>query len=190
MAAPDRVAQAVAVEGNTFKVTLGGFLSLQFHLAHPDRVAGLVLIDTGPGYRNAESRAAWNEMAERFAVALDERGFEGHRGGAEFDPSVHRNGPPGLALAAQGILTQHDAAVIESLPAIAVPTLVIVGADDKRFLNGSQYLAAKIEGAELLVIEGAGHAPNVSHPAEFDAAVSQFLDRVAVARAAGGRRAS
>src|SRR5687767_2932460 len=28
--------------------SLGGFLSLQFQVAHPDRVAGLVLIDTGP----------------------------------------------------------------------------------------------------------------------------------------------
>jgi pimeloyl-ACP methyl ester carboxylesterase len=159
--------------------SLGGFLSLQFQLAHPERVAGLVLIDTGPGYRNADARAGWNAMADGFADALDERGFAGHSGGPEFDPSVHRNGARGLALAARGTLTQHDASVIESLPSIAVPTLVIVGAKDRPFLNGSQYMAAKVEGAQLVIIDGAGHAPNVSHPEQFDDTVSSFLDRVA-----------
>src|SRR5215204_484751 len=77
--------------------SLGGFLSLLFHLAHPERVAGLVLIDTGPGFRNPDARAGWNTMANGFADALDERGFAGHSGGPEFDPSVHRNGARGLA---------------------------------------------------------------------------------------------
>lgn len=159
--------------------SLGGFLSLRFHLAHPGRVQGLVLIDTGPGYRNDEARAGWNKMANGFATALDQRGFAGHAGGAEFDPSVHRNGPHGLAMAARGILTQHDAAVIQSLPTVAVPTLVVVGSEDEPFLAGSHYMAKKIPNSELVVIDGAGHAPNVSHPAEFDSAVASFLDRVA-----------
>lgn len=159
--------------------SLGGFLSLRFHLAHPDRVQGLVLIDTGPGYRNSQARMGWNKMANGFATALDQRGFAGHAGGVEFDPSVHRHGPHGLALAARGILTQHDAAVIESLPTIAVPALVIVGSGDEPFLAGSRYMASKIPIAQLVVIEGAGHAPNVSHAAEFDGVVASFLDRVA-----------
>jgi pimeloyl-ACP methyl ester carboxylesterase len=159
--------------------SLGGYLSLRFHLAHPDRVQGLVLIDTGPGYRNVEARSGWNKMANGFATALDQRGFAGHAGGAEFDPSVHLHGPHGLALAARGILTQHDAAVIESLPAVAVPTLVIVGSEDEPFLAGSHYMANKIPNSHMVVIDGAGHAPNVSHPAEFDSAVASFLDLVA-----------
>lgn len=159
--------------------SLGGFLSLRFLAAHPERVRALVLIDTGPGYRQNEGRTAWNKMAVGFATNLEERGFAGHAGGAEFDPSVHVHGPAGLAKAARGILTQHDAMVIESLPAIAVPTLVIVGADDAPFIAGSHYMANKIPGAELVVIDGAGHAPNVSHPDEFDRAVGDFLDRLA-----------
>ncbi len=159
--------------------SLGGFLSLRFHLAHPDRVRGLVLIDTGPGYRNSAARAGWNTMANGFATSLDQRGFAGHAGGAEFDPSVHHHGPHGLALAARGILTQHDSVVIETLPTIAVPALVVVGSKDKPFLAGSHYMASKIPNAELVVIEGAGHAPNVTHAAEFDSIVASFLDRVA-----------
>ncbi|MCU1361900.1 MAG: alpha/beta hydrolase, partial [Ilumatobacteraceae bacterium] len=158
--------------------SMRGYLSLRFHLVHPDRVQALVLIDTGPGYRKSAGRDGWNRMASGFATVLDERGFAGHRGGPEFDPSVHRHGPRGLALAARGILTQHDAEVMEALPRIDVPALVIVGADDVPFFASSQYMAAKIPGAELVVVDGAGHAPNVSHPSQFDAAVIDFLDRV------------
>jgi pimeloyl-ACP methyl ester carboxylesterase len=163
--------------------SLGGFLSLRFHAAHPDRVQALVLIDTGPGYRNADARDGWNRMAVGFASALDERGLAGLAGGDEFDPTVHRNGPRGLAAAARGVLTQHDAVVLESLPSIAVPTLVIVGSKDEPFMAGSRYMAGKIRGAGLVVIEGAGHAPNVTHAAQFDRTIVDFLDRVGAQQA-------
>ncbi|MFT3853606.1 MAG: alpha/beta fold hydrolase [Ilumatobacteraceae bacterium] len=76
------------------------------------------------------------------------------------------------------MLTQFDGQVIESLPGIAVPTLVIVGDDDTPFLDGSRYMAAKIPGAELVVIPDAGHAPNISNPAAFEQAITGFLAKV------------
>jgi pimeloyl-ACP methyl ester carboxylesterase len=54
---------------------------------------------------------------------------------------------------------------------------VLVGADDAAFLGSSQYMAAKIPGAELVVIDGAAHAPPVSQPAAFSDAVLAFLSR-------------
>ena len=45
------------------------------------------------------------------------------------------------------MLTQRDAGVIETLPHIKVPALVVVGADDTPFLAASDYMAAKIPGA-------------------------------------------
>src|SRR5438093_9994743 len=51
-------------------LSLGGFMSLAFQLAHPERVRGLVLCDTGPGYRSDEPRAKWNRMGETSAVNL------------------------------------------------------------------------------------------------------------------------
>src|SRR5262245_10549851 len=154
--------------------SLGGYLSLEFTLANPERVDGLVLVDTGPGYRKDEARAAWNEMAERYAADLDERGLDGLPASAELDAGVHRSSE-GLALAARGILRQRDGHVLEALPSIAVPTLVVVGERDEPFLGGSRYMAAKIPAADLVVIEGAGHAPPVSHPDEFNAAMRSFL---------------
>ena len=73
------------------------------------------------------------------------------------------------------MLTQADARVISSLPTIAVPALVVVGANDTPFLAASDYMAAKIPGAKKLVIADAGHAANIDQPAAFNAAVLGFL---------------
>ncbi len=158
--------------------SLGGFLSLSFYAAHPDRVSGLMLIDTGPGYRKAEARAGWNEMAERFAKNFERNGLDAMQTSEELSADVHRHGASGLAKAARGILTQHDSQVIDLLPTISTPTLVIVGSLDTPFIGGSQYMASKIPGARLVMIEGAGHAPNVSHPAEFNAAARSLPSSV------------
>ena len=50
------------------------------------------------------------------------------------------------------MLTQRDARVIELLPDIRVPSLVVVGADDAPFLAASDYMAAKIPGAKKVVM--------------------------------------
>jgi pimeloyl-ACP methyl ester carboxylesterase len=157
--------------------SLGGYLSLEFVLTHPDRVRGLVLVGTGPGFRKDEARERWNEMAERYAADLDQRGLAGLPGSAELDAGVHRSAE-GLALAARGILRQHDGHVLEALPRIDVPTLVVVGEHDEPFLAGSKYMAAKVPGAVLVTIDGAGHAPPVTHPAEFNAVVRAFLQGI------------
>ncbi|HYA35701.1 MAG TPA: hypothetical protein VEF03_08770, partial [Candidatus Binataceae bacterium] len=80
-----------------------------------------------------------------------------------------------LIKAARGMLTQHDSRVIESLPSIKVPSIVIVGANDEPFLNSSDYMAAKIPGARKVVIANAGHAANIDQPAKFNGEVLQFL---------------
>ncbi|MEO5900563.1 MAG: alpha/beta fold hydrolase [Ilumatobacteraceae bacterium] len=160
--------------------SLGGYLSLSFNLAHPERVAGLVLIDTGPGYRKSATRDGWNRMAENYAKSFEERGLAALGTSAEVDASIHRDAS-GLIRTARGVLAQRDAAVIESLPGITVPTLVIVGDEDTPFLDGSKYMAAKIPGAQLAIVEHAGHAPNIAQPAEFERVVAEFLAGVPAA---------
>ena len=90
----------------------------------------------------------------------------------------------GLARAARGmLLTQRDAEVINSrLPDIAVPSLVVVGAQDTPFLIAADYMAAKIPGAQKVVIPNAGHAANIDQPALFNQAVMAFLDGLERAR--------
>jgi pimeloyl-ACP methyl ester carboxylesterase len=138
-------------------LSLGGYLSLAFYRAHPDRVAALVLCDTGPGFRNDDARRQWNDRAYAQAGRLE------------------ADGKTGLARAARGMLAQADASVIDSVPKVGVPTLVLVGSQDAPFLGAASYLAAKIPGATHVVIEGAGHAANADAPEQFNRTVREFL---------------
>ena len=61
------------------------------------------------------------------------------------------------------------------MPSIAVPTLVVVGANDTPFLTAMDYIAGKIPGAKKVVIPDAGHASNLHQPAAFNAAMDAFL---------------
>jgi pimeloyl-ACP methyl ester carboxylesterase len=156
-------------------LSLGGYMSLAFNCVAPARVRALMLFDTGPGYRKDEPRNGWNDMAHRRAASFEKRGLEALGSSSEVRVSTHRSAQ-GLANAARGMLVQHDAHVIDSLPGIAVPTLVLVGADDAQFIAPTDYMAAKIPGATKVVIPGAGHAANIDQPALFNEAVSEFLD--------------
>jgi pimeloyl-ACP methyl ester carboxylesterase len=155
-------------------LSLGGYMSLAFHLAHPAMTRALLIFDTGPGFRNADSREAWNQRARQRADDLETRGLAALGSSDEVRMSQHRNAS-GLAHAARGMLTQQDDAVIASLESIAVPSLVLVGSDDKNFLAATDYMARKIPGARKVVIEGAGHAANLHQPAAFNRAMESFL---------------
>jgi pimeloyl-ACP methyl ester carboxylesterase len=151
-------------------LSLGGYLSLSFYRAHPERVAALVLCDSGPGFRNDEARQKWNDRALAQAARIERDGLAALREDAKYHTDA-----AGVAEAARGILTQQDAGVIDSLPSIAVPTLVVVGSEDAAFLGAASYLTAKIPGARQVVIEGAGHISNLDQPEQFNDAVAGFL---------------
>jgi pimeloyl-ACP methyl ester carboxylesterase len=168
----DKVGAKTAIVGG---LSLGGYMSLAFNLAHPKRVRGLLIIDTGPGYRNDEARESWNKNAHRTADRYESEGLGRLAAGSpEMRMSTHRSAE-GLARAARGMLTQRDARVISSLPSVAVPSLVVVGANDTPFLAASDYMAAKIPGAKKVVIADAGHAANIDQPAAFNDAILGFL---------------
>ncbi len=154
--------------------SMGGYLSLELQRRHPGRVAALVLADTGPGYRRDDARAGWNDLCESFARALETDGPDGLPGSEEVDAGAHR-GVDGLVRAARGILTQHDAAVLDHLPDIDVPALVLVGAEDAPFVAAASYMGGKIPGARAVVIDGAGHAPMITHADEFNRELLAFL---------------
>jgi len=170
-------------------LSLGGFLSLAFHLRHPERVAALLLVDTGPGFRSDRARTEWNEQAQQAATDLDTQGLDALPDRPETRDARHVNGAQGIARAARGILTQQDAAVIESLPSIAVPTLIVVGADDTPFLAAADAMADRIPGATKVVIEDAGHAANMDQPEQFNRAVLDFLEALDPGRQGGRARA-
>lgn len=155
--------------------SLGGYLSLRFHHRWPGRVSALVLVDTGPGYRNEQARAGWNDMCESNATALEAGGLDGlPMASTELGGGTHR-GVGGLIHAARHLLTQHDSLVVDHLPDVDVPTLIIVGSEDRPFLAGADYMARKIPDAHKVVIDGAGHTPMLSHQRTFATEVHRFL---------------
>jgi pimeloyl-ACP methyl ester carboxylesterase len=157
-------------------LSLGGYMSLAFYRAHPERVRALLIIDTGPGFKKDEAREAWNKRAHDTAERFDREGLSVLQSSSRERSDVTHRDATGLAHAARGMLTQRDARVIELLPEIAVPSLIVVGADDTPFLAASDYMAAKIPGAKKSVIASAGHAVNIDQPAGFIDAVLPFLD--------------
>jgi pimeloyl-ACP methyl ester carboxylesterase len=159
-------------------LSLGGTMSLAFYRRHPEMVRALVICDSGPGYRNADARAEWNRRAETRAADLETRGLDALQGGSRDmreAARLHRSAQ-GIAHAARGMLAQRDAGIIDSLPEIRVPTLVIVGDQDAPFIAPCQYMATKVPGAQLEVIKDAGHSSNLDQPEAFNRVLRGFLD--------------
>jgi pimeloyl-ACP methyl ester carboxylesterase len=165
-------------------LSLGGYMSLAFYRAYPERVSALLIIDTGPGFKKDDAREVWNKRALDTADRYDREGLAVLKSATPERATASHRDATGLARAARGMLTQRDARVIEVLPEIKVPSLVVVGADDAPFLAASDYMAAKIPGAKKVVIPAAGHAVNIDQPQAFIEAVLPFLDSLPKAKAA------
>jgi pimeloyl-ACP methyl ester carboxylesterase len=159
-------------------LSLGGYMSLAFNRVHPERVRALLIIDTGPGFKNDAAREDWNVYARKSADRFERDGIESLKSQSPERMLARHRSPKGLAMAGRGMLTQRDAGVINSLPDIEAPSLVIVGANDTGFLKAADYMAAKIPGAEKVVIPDAGHAANIDQPEIFNRAVMGFLNKI------------
>ena len=159
-------------------LSLGGYISLAFALAHPEMVEALVICDSGPGYRNDQARAQWNERAFARSAELETKGLEvlESRSREVRESRGRQRSAQALAHATRGILAQQGSTVIDGLPSIGVPTLVIVGDQDKPFVAPCEYMAKKIPGARLEVIAGAGHSSNLDQPDAFNRVLLSFLD--------------
>ena len=154
--------------------SLGGYMTLAFNARHADRTKALILQGCGPGYRSDTARATWNIRAENRALSLEEGGLDALGGGAEVNV-IEQKSALGLANAARGILSQVDAAAIDSLPGIDVPVLILIGDGDEHYLQGSAYMASRIPGAINVTVPNAGHGVNVDQPNIVNKVFGEFL---------------
>lgn len=180
--------------------SLGGMVAQRLALAHPALVAGLLLVCTTPRFVTApdwphamapdtlarfgdELRVAYRATLQRFLTLQVQGRGEGGAVPRDVlatlrDSLFARSAPTAAALAAAlavlaGTDLRHDVAHL------ATPTLVITGPRDALTPEAAgEWLAAHVPGARHVSIAGAAHAPFLSHPAAFAAAVKDFLDDV------------
>lgn len=139
--------------------SLGGYLALAHAATRPGVVAGIVVLNTGPGFRDPEKREGWNERSRR---------------------NAHRFGVP---IQATNLNLQEDSVVMERLAEMATPTLVLAGsADREEYTVSGQYLERKMPHARLQVIPDGEHNMQESHAASVSAAIRAFVEALPISR--------
>ncbi|MEU3188615.1 alpha/beta hydrolase [Streptomyces sp. NPDC006923] len=187
----------------------GGFVVQQYALDHPDRVASLILYDTSPVTdesfwstavanmdRFAQRHASRHPEVATYVDSLTARLDQLDDDGAttvlrtimpayffdywgredEFDPA--RRAVRMYTDPSRGQGPPFD--VREKLPAVAAPTLVLVGAED--FICGPRWarmIHELIPGSELVTLEKSGHMAHLEQAVEFRTTVTGFLRRSA-----------
>jgi pimeloyl-ACP methyl ester esterase len=177
--------------------SLGAQVALAAFLSIRKRLAGLVLVGATPrftvtdgypyGLPATEPRGMGLRLKRNFSQTMGEF-FRGMFVQGELNREQEnliareivmwgRLPEPEVAYATLGILATAD--LREMLPAVDLPALVIHGSADAICPAGvAHYLVGRIADARLVEFDGAGHAPFLSRPDEFNAIVREFLREV------------
>ncbi len=172
--------------------SMGGYVALAYARQFPEMLRGLVLVSTKAGQDTAEAAAGRRLMAEKvktkgvqvvveaMAPKMLAAGNQDPRMVAAVLGFMAPSRPAGVIGALLGMAERPDAASL--LPQIAVPTLIITGADDTLIPPAeSETLAQAIRGAELKVIPRAGHLVTFEQPDEFNHVLTEWLNRAGIA---------
>ncbi|HBU74691.1 MAG: alpha/beta hydrolase [Acidimicrobiaceae bacterium] len=164
----------------------GGFLSMRAALTAPERVSGLIFIDSAADLDDPETLEGNQKMVHVFANGDDEtRSFVFDIVGnmilgdehleAEWKPIWAQLDIDQIELAGATLLGRDD--LVDRLGEISCPTLVIHGTEDAAISLDRGYLLANgvRDSRGVVEVAGAAHAPNMTHPDEVNVAIREFL---------------
>jgi 3-oxoadipate enol-lactonase len=166
----------------------GGFVSMRFALAHPERTAALILIDSQSGLEDPDKIGQYDLMHDVWvgsgaadqllemtaAIIIGNRRPESQayiEKWKELEPSR-------LTPIYRTLIDRDD--ITPRLGELHMPVLVIHGTEDVAIeMAKAEQLCDNLPGCRGVVrIEGAGHASNLTHPEPVNKAISEFLDEV------------
>ncbi|MCB9169535.1 MAG: alpha/beta fold hydrolase [Flavobacteriales bacterium] len=169
-------------------LSMGGYVAMAFAEAWPERLAGLLLINTRATADDEAGKRGREDTAQRalgqgmtviaramVPTLLSERTRQRDPALATgVEALIARQRTDAVAAASRGMATRPDRhAALASVP---VPTLIVTGEHDMLMpLPTSLALQAAVPNADLVVIPGAAHLSNLEEPAAFNAAVGKFL---------------
>jgi 2-succinyl-6-hydroxy-2,4-cyclohexadiene-1-carboxylate synthase len=173
--------------------SMGGRLALHYAVAHPNRVRRLVLESASPGLERESERAERRSADEALAARIESEGVEWFVDHWESQPMFEtrrrldadelerrrnlriRNDPRSLAAALRGLGTAALPSLWDHLEQLDVPTLLVVGERDEKFVSVAERMARAMPSARIAMIPGAGHTVHLEAPAAWLEAVIGFL---------------
>lgn len=167
-------------------LSLGSMCALALYREHPEVPRSLVLLSAYAGWAGSLPP---EEVARRKAWVAEIAGRPVETWGPDFLRSVHGpDAPPAVVDADMAMLRDVrpafwraseaflDADLSDVLGSVAVPTLLLYGELDRRSPPAvARELHARIPGARLVFVPGAGHGVTAEAPAAVNAAIRQFV---------------
>ncbi|KPJ90208.1 MAG: hypothetical protein AMJ53_14520, partial [Gammaproteobacteria bacterium SG8_11] len=173
--------------------SLGGMIAMQMALRYPNAFDRLVLVAASPQFRLSadwphavDSRILENfasELADSYQqtiqqfLAIQALGSEHARDEIRvLRGKVFRDGEPDKTALRQSLNILQTANLRDQVAGIAMNTLIIGGERDRLVpVAAVNWLANNINRSQLKVINGASHAPFISHQEQFIQALHEFL---------------
>lgn len=169
-------------------ISMGGYISFAFYRLFSDRVKALMLLDTKAGADSEEGKKGRLELAQRarsgemgkIADEWTEKLFATSTIKTKPDivlevrNAIFRSSPEAIANASLGMMERPDSSPV--LKDITCPVLIMAGEQDRLTpVEEAKAMAAKIKGARVEVIKGAGHLSCLEAPEQVNSAMLKFL---------------
>ena len=159
--------------------SMGGVSSLGVALHHPERVAGLVLADTTGGVGDASVISLLADVhppEDPFRRALSDSFIDSHPDLTFLFGSIGRINQPMPVTVVSGLFQNPDGPHAADLARMNVPTLLVVGEEDKIFpVHVIQAVQRLIPGGRIEVVPGAAHSTHFEQADVFNGLLREFI---------------